>query len=191
MPTNHIKETYSTIFKSYGEVTLEHQIKKLTELDAYMPYNSTFFSLINTTKLTFDFMSKNFEVCTGINPQEMKLQGMAYFWSLIHPEDLKYYLEAIQDVIEFTVKMIPLEERKYMYYTYNYRVKNASGDYVQLIQNITPLHFDKEGKPVIGMAHYTVLEPGIALPISATAKYMKNDNQFETVFSKIYSTKTL
>lgn len=191
MPANHIKETYSAIFKSYGEITLDHQIKKLTELDAYMPYNSTFFSLINTTKLSFDFMSKNFEVCIGIKPQEMKLKGMAYFWSLIHSEDLKSYLEALQDIIAFTLKMIPLKERKYMCYTYNYRLKNVWGEYVQIIQNSTPLHFDKEGKPVIGMAHYTVLEPGIALPISATAKCMKDDNKFETVFTKNYLNKTL
>ncbi|MFT4830740.1 MAG: hypothetical protein ACI815_000376 [Psychroserpens sp.] len=39
------------------------------------------------------------------------------------------------------------------------------------------------------MAHYTVLEPGIELAISATAKYMKDDNQFETVFSKNYGKK--
>ncbi|MEB8345400.1 PAS domain-containing protein [Flavobacteriaceae bacterium KMM 6898] len=186
MPVNQMKETYSALFKSYGEVTLDHQIKKLTELDAYMPYNSTFFSLINTTKLSFDFMSKNFEVCIGINPQEMKAKGMAHFWSLIHPEDLKSYLEALQDIIAFTLKKIPLEERKYMCYTYNYRIKNATGDYVQLIQNSTPLHFDEAGKPVIGMAHYTVLEPGIEFSISATAKYMKGDNKFETVFSKNY-----
>lgn len=191
MPTNHIKEIYSAIFKSYGEVTLDHQIKKLTELDTYMPYNSTFFSLINTTKLTFDYMSKNIEVCIGIKPQEMKSNGMAFYWSLIHPEDLKNYLEALQDIIAFTLKNIPLDERKFMCYTHNYRIKNASGEYVQIIQNSTPLHFDEGGKPVIGMAHYTVLEPGIVIPISATVKCMKNDNQLETVFSKNYSNEQL
>ncbi len=189
MPTKKIQDTYSSIFNSNGNITLEHHIKKIIELDAYLPYNSTFFTLINTTSLSFDFVSKNFEVCTGMKSQEMKTKGIKYFWSLMHPEDLQYYLMALQDLMDFTLKEIPLQERKHLCYTYNYRLKNGVGQYVYVIQNSTPVYLDEAGKPVIGMAHYTVLDPDMELPLLANVKYMKDNNQYETVFTKTYNPK--
>lgn len=189
MPSKKFKDTYTTIFESNGSVSLEHHIKKIIEMDAYLPYNTTFFTLINTTSLSFDYVSKNFEVCTGCKPQEMKTQGMNYFWSLMHPTDLQCYLKALKDLMAFTLQEIPLNERKHLCYTYNYRIKNGLGEYVHVIQNSTPVYFDKEGKPVIGMAQYTVLDPGVELPLTATVKYMNENNQYKTVFSKSYNSK--
>ena len=58
---------------------------------------------------------------------------------------------------EFYVNEISLDNRESMSYTWNYRLKNAKDEYVNIIQNTTPLEFDSDNKPIIGLAHYTVL----------------------------------
>ena len=48
MVVKDIKSVYKDIFKSYYNVSLEEHIKKIIELDAYLPYSSTFFCITNT-----------------------------------------------------------------------------------------------------------------------------------------------
>ena len=48
MIVKDIKSAYKDIFESYYKPSLEEHIKKIIELDAYLPYSSTFFYLLNT-----------------------------------------------------------------------------------------------------------------------------------------------
>jgi len=71
------------------------------------------------------------------------------------------------------------------------RLKNANGIYVNIIQNTTPLAFDNNMKPVIGLAHYTVLDPKIKMQITASAKLLNDKNEYETIYFNNFSQKLL
>ena len=43
MKYDRIKEYYKTIFESFDTPLLEEHIKKIIELDKFLPYSSTFF----------------------------------------------------------------------------------------------------------------------------------------------------
>ncbi|WP_194767395.1 hypothetical protein [Tamlana sp. I1] len=74
MISSSIQETYKEIFKSYDKPSLEKHIEKIIELDAFLPYSSTFFCITNTQNLTFEYVSKNINVCLGLDrDQEQKL----------------------------------------------------------------------------------------------------------------------
>ena len=89
MKYSKIKELYNTIFDSYSKPSLETHIKKMIELDKFLPYSSTFFCITNTQDLTFEYISKNFTTCLGLDANDLKTKGMRYFWSRIHPEDIE------------------------------------------------------------------------------------------------------
>jgi DNA-binding CsgD family transcriptional regulator len=116
---------------------------------------------------------------------------MRYFWSRIHPEDLENWLKALNQLMEFTLGNIKIKDRQNANYTWNYRFKNADGIYVNIVQNTTPLAFDSQEKPIIGLAHYTVLDPGIKLEISASAKLLNDKQEYETIYFNTYSQKLL
>ena len=78
-----------------------------------------------------------------------------------------------------------------MSYTWNYRIKNGNGEYVNIIQNTTPLQFDKDDKPVVGLAHYTVLSGHMKLDICASAKILNESNEYETLYFKNMSSTNL
>lgn len=191
MVINKIKDAYKSVFESYGKPCLEEHIKKIVELDAYLPYSSTFFCVTNTQDLTFEYVSKNMFSCLGLNKELFEKEGMRYFWSRMHPEDLDLWLQALNELMIFTLKEIKLEDRSKMNYTWNYRVKNAKDQYVNIIQNTTPLAFDKDEKPIIGLAHYTVMDSNIKMQVCASAKLLNNKDEYETVFFNNYSQKLL
>lgn len=186
-----IKNTYQVIFDSYDKPSLKEHIEKIIELDKYLPYNSTFFCITNTQDLSFEYVSKNIEACLGINKHDLESKGMRHFWSLMHPEDIDKWLKALDGLMKFTMEDLDEEERGRMSYTWNYRLKDQHGNYVNVIQNTTPLQFDLENKPIIGMAHYTILEGSIPMEVCASAKKLNDKNEYETVYFNTYSQKLL
>jgi DNA-binding CsgD family transcriptional regulator len=188
---SEIKEYYRSIFQSYDKPSLETHIKKIIDLDDYLPYSSTFFCITNTQNLTFEYISKNYNTCLGLDAQDLDAQGMRYFWSRIHPDDIENWLKALNELMEFTLSNIKAEDRLLANYTWNYRFKNAQDTYVNLVQNTTPLALDTEGKPIIGLAHYTVLHGDIKMDISASAKLLNVENEYETIYFRNYGQKLL
>jgi DNA-binding CsgD family transcriptional regulator len=191
MKHSQIKDVYKSIFRSYDKPSLETHIKKFIDLDDCLPYSSTFFCITNTQSLEFEFISKNFKACLGLDSNLLKTKGMRYFWSRIHPEDLEKWLKALNELMEFTLSNIKKEDRHKANYTWNYRFKNADDVYVNLIQNTTPLAFDSQDKPIIGLAHYTVLHSDIKIDISASAKLLNEQNEYETIYFNQYGQKLL
>lgn len=191
MGSNSIHDTYRAIFSSHDHPALEKHIEKLIELDTFLPYSSTFFCITNTQDLTFEYVSKNIHACLGLSGEDVQSKGMRYFWSRMHPDDLDLWLHALSDLMKFTLNEISVEQRSKMTYTWNYRLKNNNDDYVNVVQNTTPLQFDSGNKPIIGLAHYTVLVPEISMPICASAKLLNHNNEYETVYYNNFSQKLL
>ncbi|HLV39938.1 helix-turn-helix transcriptional regulator [Xanthomarina sp.] len=191
MLSKNIDKIYNDIFQSYDNPILTHHIKKILELDVYLPYSSTFFCITNTQNLTFEFISKNMSSCIGLNKDTLLKEGMRHFWKRIHPEDIELWLKALNDLMVYTLEEIPAEQRHRMNYTWNYRLKNAEGVYVNIIQNTSPIELDSDMKPIIGLAHYTVLDSKIKMPITGTAKLLNENNAYETKYFNNFSQKQL
>lgn len=186
-----IKDIYRFIFQSYDKPSLQKHIEKIIEMDTFLPYSSTFFCITNTQDLSFEFISKNYKASLGLNPNELKENGMRYFWNRIHPDDVDAWLKALNKLMEFTLNEIPVVKRQDASYTWNFRFKNAQNVFVNIVQNTTPLIFDSENKPIIGLAHYTVLHPDVKLDISASAKLLNDKQEYETIYFDSFSQKLL
>jgi DNA-binding CsgD family transcriptional regulator len=62
---------------------------------------------------------------------------------------------------------------------------------VNIVQNTTPLEFDADSKPIIGLAHYTVMSPKVKMQVCASAKYLNENNEYETKYFNNFSQKLL
>ena len=96
MINKELKEKYSEIFSSHGDSLLQAHIQKIAELDEFLPVNSTFYCITNTQTLKFEYISKNMFSCLGLDMGIMKTQGMRYFWSRMHPDDVEHWLQALK-----------------------------------------------------------------------------------------------
>lgn len=191
MAINSIKESYKEIFKSYDDPDIEKHIKKLMELDDLYPYNSTFFCITNTQDLKFEYISKNMTSCLGFDKSVLKKEGMRYFWNRVHPDDVDHWLSALKSLMEFTLDEIPIDQRRKVSYSWNYRIRKFDETYVNVVQNTTPLEFDTNMKPIIGLAHYTIVSPKVKFQVSASAKVLNENDVYETKYFNNFSQKLL
>ena len=58
-------------------------------------------------------------------------------------------------------------------------------------KNVSPLDFDKDNKPIIGLAHYTVLGYETQMPVCCSAKYLNDKKEYETLYFNNYAQKLL
>lgn len=135
----NINDEYHQIFETYPNIKLENDILKIIELDKFLPYNSTFYCITNTVNQSFEYVSKNCKACTGLNHEKMLKGGMEYFWSLFHPSDINLWINCLKELMQFTMSELTDKQRRHMSYTWNYRIKNGQGIYVNIVQNTTPL----------------------------------------------------
>jgi len=184
-----IVDNYNDIFSTFQEFkgeTLEKHVEKLRKLDELIPHSATFFCVTNTSTQTFEYISKNFEPTMMLAVNQMVDEGMKFWWSRMHQEEMGTWLQSLKDLMEFTMNNIALEDRRRMTYTWNYRVKDGHDVYKNIIQHTTPMFFDDQGKPIIGLAHYSVLEAHETLPIQATAKILNANDEYETLYYQMY-----
>lgn len=186
-----LKKKYGDIFVSHGSSILEKHIQKITELDNFLPINSTFYCITNTQTLKFEYISKNMFSCIGIDKEVLHEKGMEYLWSRMHPDDIECWLNAMKELMAFTLSEIPDDNRSKMSYTWNYRLKHANGNYVNVIQNTTPIEFDSLKKPIVGLAHYTIVGSHLEMNVCASAKMLNENEEYETLYFNNFSQKLL
>jgi DNA-binding CsgD family transcriptional regulator len=184
------KEIFET-HKEYDGTTVEKHIQKIRELDEYLPPMESFFIVTNTTKQVYEFVSKNFEFTLGLDREKMTTIGVPYWFSHFHPDDLPIWMKALEELMIFTMSEVKKEDRSKLSYTWNYRVRNSRGEYLNTLEHQSPTYFDEHGKPIIGVAHNSIVGKGEARPIIAVAKMLNNNNEYETIYYKNHSQKLL
>jgi DNA-binding CsgD family transcriptional regulator len=184
------EEIFNT-HKEYNGTIVEKHIQKLKELDKYLPPMQSFFIVTNTTTQKYPFVSKNFEYALGLNRERMANEGASYWFSHFHPEDIPIWMRALDDLMIYTMTEVPKEERSKLSYTWNFRVKNSKNEYLNVYEHQTPTYFDASGKPIIGIAHQSVIGGAERRPIIATIKKLNDKDEYETIYYKNYSQKLL
>ena len=186
-----IKNIYNETFASSREVSLEKYIKKIKEVDSCLPYGTNYYCIVDLRNLSFDYISKNMRACIGYGNSKLNDGGVLFYKSKIHPEDMSLWLNSMNEMLSFTINKIPIGDRIKLNYTVNYRIKNSNDEYVNIIQNVTPIGFDKDNKPVIVLAQCNILDSNISLQICGSIKKLGDNDQYETLFFKNYSKKLL
>jgi DNA-binding CsgD family transcriptional regulator len=192
--SNKLIDLFEEIFEThleYKKTVVEKHIQKLKELDEYLPPMQSFFIVTNTTTQKYPFISKNFEYTLGLDREKMTTIGAPYWFSHFHPDDIPIWMRALNDLMLFTMTEIPIKDRSKLSYTWNFRVKNSKDEYLNVYEHQTPTYFDENGKPIIGIAHQSVIGGGEKRPIIATVKKLNEKNEYETIFYKNYSQKLL
>ncbi len=187
-------DQYSELFKTDFELSsksMKVHLERFKLLDQLLPPSSTFFLITNTQKGTYEFISSNFEYATGLSKSALDVKGIPYFLSLIHPEEIHYWLQIVKELMEFYLTNYEVSWLNRLEFQYNYRLKIGEDKYLNLLENQVNLISDDQGKPVVGLGHFTVYGQGKPQPMKAVARILNENNEYETVFRKVFGSKLL
>lgn len=129
--------------------------------------------LLNYQTGQYIYISEDVISVLGYSAKQMYTNGLAFLLEdIFHQADFKIYNDHVfKEIIKF-YSNLPIEERKKIKYTYNFRCNRSDGQVRKLLQQSTILELDDEGKPLINY--------GIALDITN----YKPDNRITLTISK-------
>lgn len=110
-----------------------------------------YYYLFNLKTMAFDYVSEHIEKILGY---DRKVVTVPIMISLIHPEDLPYFIEFEKEVVRFFNQLKTEQLSKYKV-RYDYRVKTKEGKYKRILHQMVALLPDDESKISQTLCYHT------------------------------------
>lgn len=111
--------------------------------DSYILYNHDVDSVLHVTK--------SFTQLTGISQEEADSKKNKILMKLIHPSDFKLLKMVHTRTMEIIDNFFLQESLVRISFSYNFRIKNAEGEYTHINAFFKPTYFTESGKPRISI----------------------------------------
>jgi DNA-binding CsgD family transcriptional regulator len=122
--------------------------------------------------MSYLYMSSSVKNLLGYESKEIMAAGPEFLLNLMHPDDLKELMgNTFKKLVEY-YHNTPLDQKKHIRSSYDYRIKRADGKYARLLQQTVVVDIDKDGNPLVDI--------GI---ISDITEY-KKDNKISLLISR-------
>ena len=142
------KEYYELLaVQKFVESDLDYSVldKHIVMLEKLNVIESSSISIFDVYKKDHLFLSRGFEKQLGWNIEEAETEGHQYIDSRVHPDDLIDLLESGIYYLRLAFFEVPKKEWKHYKVISDYRVINAAGEYVRVIEQHLCLELDKHG----------------------------------------------
>ncbi len=154
---NRVK-IYMEARKIWEGISVEPQLKWFAkELEVHQKLLNIFHTgdfyhyLFDVRKMDFAFVSPEMSTIL-LYPQEQI--NMAFFLSLIHPEDVPYFIGFESQVVQF-FNSLPDEKILKYKVRYDYRIKKGNGEYIRLLHQMLTIIPDESGMAIHSFCVHT------------------------------------
>ncbi|WP_126973246.1 LuxR C-terminal-related transcriptional regulator [Gynurincola endophyticus] len=135
------KEIWKRVIKSSDNNTFVFELeihKRLLELFHVGPH---YYYIFNCGTAEFELLDEKAETIVGYKKE---ILSPRFIFTKIHPEDLAHVLNNEDTITEFYTQL-PLEKMLSYKTSYDYRIMNAEGKYIRLLQQVTAIQVDDNG----------------------------------------------
>jgi hypothetical protein len=169
---NRSDKTNTTAFDIYGQHPL---IAPATDI------NSSTISVLDIKTMKYIYLSPNFYDFLGWEKKDVEEGGVQYAFSQIHPND-QLGVTSLSEKINRYFKNLPDERRVSYRAFWDYKLKNAEGNFQKLLQQDCVLKYTSEGDIEI------LLVVGVKIDsvISDTSQHLRLTDGHENLFYKYY-----
>lgn len=165
------------------------RFRNADNFNAFLSEGPVIISTFNHSTFKFDYLSPNVEQLLGLSAGCIKQLNYQKFLKLfMHPEDIQVIASRLfPDIVRFMNHDAKEEVMKFSVH-YNYRMRTASGEWVKMEQQTTPLKVDQKRKILLDQSFYTQLGKADFheyYPLKLSIFY-RDKGIYDLRFSKIY-----
>lgn len=126
-------------FTTNDNFSFELEVHKYL-LNIFQPGDFYYF-VFNCGTAEMEYVSDSITSVLGIAPSELTLD---YLFTIIHPEDLPYFLDFEEQVTRFFNQLPPEKVLKYKV-SYDYRIRAKDGSYKRMLQQAVTIQSNENG----------------------------------------------
>ncbi|MGA2974511.1 MAG: LuxR C-terminal-related transcriptional regulator [Spirochaetia bacterium] len=120
---------------------LVYHVPLLERLDAVEGSSVALFDLY---KMSYVFLTSSFKFLLGYRRDQAMEKGPEYFYDQMHPDDLPIVLDTVSRSLRFLHGLSGAERKDYTL-SFDFRMRQAGGGYVRLVQQVIVLEQDRRG----------------------------------------------
>lgn len=143
------------ILKTWFETSLDASKNLLVQEDGlkikinkdflnFSQVGESYYFIFNLSNSQFEFMSESIFEVLGYD----KTISLTDFFDKIHPQDLPYFINFENKVIEFFVSLDEENFRKYKV-QYDFRIKKKDGEYIRILHQVIVIESDDNKKSIL------------------------------------------
>lgn len=134
---------------------IEDLISKIPASTKSLQLNRSFTILANFHELTCLGIVGHLKVIMGYEPIEvLNGGGLKFLFNLVHPDDLNKVAACSIYYQEF-IHTLALNKRSGIKASLNFRIKKANGEFIRLLEHVTPLNLNSQGLITHCFKHFT------------------------------------
>lgn len=165
-------------------------IEQQVIIDRILPNTASFFYIVEPVSHTYYFMGKQQVSVSGYTNEQFHKEGIELFLKCLHPDERDIILNQIYPEFAEFVAKAPPKDKKNLQFSYNYRFKRKSGEYINLLEQILILEVDDQGIAALILSNVITIDNNEVLPMRVTGKIFRKNQISEVLFSKVCTSPT-
>ncbi len=156
-PNNNLIARLNEFKSMLSSLAIEESDVNYRVLDYHLPFLERLDAIDNSSAVLFDYFTRKYRFITakfkyliGYDRDSALEEGPGYFLKNMHPEDLPRVIDTVGQTHRFLLSL-PSQERKDFKLSFTFRIRNATGAYVRLMQQIILLELDTKGNPWLAL----------------------------------------
>lgn len=137
---NQIKQIWHRIAKTTESADIIHELEFYKKLVDILHVGNYYFYIFNCSSVQMEFVHENVAQVLGYRPEDVNPE---FILKNIHPEDLPYFIN-FENTVGIFFNQLPKDKIFKYKVSYDYRLKNANGDYKQILQQVTTIQTSEE-----------------------------------------------
>lgn len=170
--------------------TVKAHIEQQVIIDKILPDTASFFYIVEPVTRNYHFMGKQQMSVSGYTNEEFRKEGVALFLKCLHPDERDIILHQIYPEFAKFVATSSHKDKKDLHFSYNYRFKRKTGEYINLMEQIHILEVDDQGMAALVLSNVVTIDNNEVLPMRVTGKIFRKNQISEVIFSKVYTSST-
>lgn len=134
------QKVWSKISQDSAAVDFNFEIELNKKALDFFNVGNFYFYLFDVRNATFKHISPEITAVLGYTPESMDVN---FFMSKIHPDDQSAFLNNESQAVVF-FKKLPNDKIPKYKVVYDYRVKNSSGNYIRILQQVVVVQYDDD-----------------------------------------------
>lgn len=173
-----------------NEETVKAHIEQQVIIDRILPDTASFFYIVEPVTHTYHFMGKQQVSVSGYTNEKFRKEGIELYLKCLHPDERDIILNQVYPEFAEFVAKTPQKDKKNLQFSYNYRFKRITGEYINLMEQILILEVDDQGIAALVLSNVIMIDNNEVLPMRVTGKIFRKNQISEVLFSKVYTSPT-
>ncbi|WP_017732163.1 response regulator transcription factor [Nafulsella turpanensis] len=162
---------------------VEPHIQYLKHMDKIVPPGPRFYLVVNFSTFHYDYIGRGQSFLSGYDNEVVEKEGVQFQIRNMHPEDGEFIVKHSYPTFSQLLASHSFEDQKKMLLQHNYRFRHREGYYVHLMEQVSVMKADEQGKHQAMLVHVYEMPMVQPFKVKMLINKLSSGQTYETLYT--------